>query len=519
MLKINNKKNYLLTICSSFGGKILSIILSFISVPISLNYWGETRYAMFTIINSIIVYLSISNLGLTIAASVLMAKSNNFNEKIKILKRSLYMIILSITIFSILFLLLDKHSDRWVYLVGKIPQEYFKEIYDAMYIMVLLFFVNTIFSLIDSALNGFYKLYVQKYFGIFFSLFSFGSLLLTIHIKGELYHFVLFIGIVKLIFSILKIIYFYYFIYKDAKNEFKGEIKINNESSYKNIFITGIRFFLIGITGMVVWNTDNLVIGHFINIKSVTSYAITFKIYSIIFTSIAIINSSILPLFSKEFSVNNWEWINKTYERLLKIMAILGGLFWISGTIFLKDIIYLWAGEKGYAGLMVVFALGGYSYLLSMVNINSGIANAFNYTKGVVWVGAIEALINFTFSMILLKFLGLGGIAIGTFLGSLLGPTLFLPMIIVKYSSGKIKYDFKFILIHFIKIVFPMLIFSLILQFFISDLIIKILLGLIIIIIYLFLSLKLLPNEIKFFLRKEIKLIIKRPKLLTDVSR
>lgn len=513
MNNISNKKNYLLTLFSSFGGQVLSIIINFVSVPIALNYWGQERYGLFAIINSVIVYLTLSNLGLNSAASTLMAKNNNISEKYLILKRSFYMIIISVAVFTVFFIILDKISLNWIYFVGDIPKQFIKETYTALYIMIILFFFNTVLSIIDSVFNGFHKLYIQKNFDIAMNVFSFGALLLTIAINGKLGHFVLFTGLVKVLFSIVKIGYFYYFM-QDGKQKVKIEEKMieneDSEYSYKNIFMTGLRFFFIGIASLVVWNTDNLVISHFLNIGSVTPYSITFKIYNIIITVIIILTSSMLPLLAKEFGNNNWNWINETYDKLLKIMAIFGGLSWIGGILFFKDFINLWTGEKGYAGLLVVAALGGCTYLLSMVNLNAGIVGAFNYINGfAIWIGWLEALVKFSFSVILLKFFGLGGVALGTLLGSLFAPTIFLPYILKKRSLSQMKCDYRYIIKHFLVIIVPSIVLSVLIQQQISNVLIKIGLGIIQIVLYLVLSIKLLPKENTEFFKQEVFRILK----------
>lgn len=501
MAVISNKKNYGLTLLSSFGGHLSTLVLNLVSVPISLNYWGREKYGLFAIINSVIVYLSISNLGLNSAASILMAKNSRFRDKIAILRRSFYMLLGSILAFSLSLYMVNRFTSRWVYLLGDIPDSLFSETYGAMLLMVVFFFINAVFSHIDAVFNGFQRLYVQKVFDTLFLFLSFGVLLLTVAVKGSLWHFVLFNGLARLLVSLIKIAFFYYRIYGEEKRRgkaaaFSGPEESNTEVSYRAIITTGLKMVVIGIAAMVVWHTDNMVISHYLGIDKVTPYSVSFRIYSAFFSLIAVLNGAILPLIARELSLGNWEWINRVYGILVKLMALVGGMFWLCGVLFLKDFIIFWAGPDGFAGLAVIIALGGYSYLLSMVNLNAGVAISMNYVDEVVWVGWIEAAVKLISSIMLLHYWGLAGVAAGTFLGSFAGPMIFLPWVIKRRSGNRIDFDAVFVARHFFLVLLPSLLVALLIQANLLALVPKILISVVLLLIYLLASKKMLPHEV-----------------------
>lgn len=515
-MSISNKKNYIITMLSGFGGTLVSTLIGFMSVPISLNYWKTERYGLWALLTSILVYLSMSNLGLNASASVLMAKNNDIKVKFTILKKAFSILLGSVIACLIGFVLLNVFNKDWILILGKIPSELMSEAFFTCFSMGIFFFINLPFSLISSLYQGFQKAYIENIFSTCLTVVNFLSLLIIISLKGNLVHFAIINGSTTLIFNIIKAMYFYFSIYK--KTQHSSSINMNNpDTSYRVIFVTGIRFFLIGIAAMVVWNTDNLVISNFLGVERVTPFSVTFKLYQILFNLIFILNTSALPILAKEYGNNNWEWINKVYEKLLVIIAIFGGLTWIGGVFFLKDIVYLWTGPSGYAGLIAVVSLGGYSYLLSMVNLNAGIINSFNYIKGMPFIGWLEALLNIGFSIFLLRYFDIGGVALGTFLGSLLSVTWILPYIIRKRSGQNIKYNKTFILKHFISAILPILIIGILGQLFIKSIILRLILGSLMVLLYLLISYKLMPmytrefinmNLIKFCEKiKSIKLI------------
>jgi len=217
-----------------------------------------------------------------------------------------------------------------------------------------------------------------------------------------------------------------------------------------------------------------------------------------------------MPLLAKEYGNNNWDWINKIYSNMIVLLSILGGACWIGGILFFKDFITLWAGSGNYAGLLMVITFGGYSYLLSMVTLNSGIVNTFNYTSISPYIAWGEALIKIVFSLILVKILGIAGVAIGTFLGSLLIPTWILPIWIRKRSSGKLHYYFPFIRNHFVLVILPVIVVGVLLQLFVSHILILRLLDIAIFLTYFLFSYMAMPVANRIFLFANLNQIFKR---------
>lgn len=500
MSQISNKTNFLKNLFSSLGGTILSTIIGFISVPISLNYWEPEKYGLWALLISVSAYLSLSNLGLNAAATILMTKNPNVASKLKILKKTFNILIISVVTFLFAFILINISNINWIMLLGKIPDNLKNEALLTAYVIGIFFFINLPFSLISSSFQSFQKIYIDNVFSILLIIINFLNLLFVILIKGNLVTFALISGTSTLLVNIIRALYFYFYIYQKVKTD-NTKLELQNyETSYKNIFITGIRYFLIVTAAMVVVNTDLLVISNFLEVKKVTPYSVTLKLFLILNSMILLTTSSLLPIMAREFGYSNWNWINKVYERMLIAMSFIGGLIWIGGVLFTKDIIYLWTGEIGYAGIITVFFLGGYSYLLSMVNLNAGIVTTFNYLKGMPVFAWIEAILKLGFSILLLKYFDVGGVAIGSFLGSLLSATWILPIVIAKKSQNKIHYNLPIVLKQFLYTVLPLLILSVWIQLFVPQITLRILLGTLVIMIYCLFSYNNTPKEIKVLL-------------------
>jgi len=512
MNQLSHKKNYLYTLSSGFGGMILSSLINFIIIPISLNYWRTEKYGIWALITTVLVYLNVSNLGLNTAASMLIAKNSDIKNKFKILKRTRNIFVISVFVMFICFLILNFSAENWISLLGRIPDTLKSETRWASFIFGIFYLINLPFSLLTSAFFGFQKAYVDNIFSFLATLGNLVTLLIVIMIKGSLITFAAITGVVTLCLNFGKFTYFYFFIFKKHKIELtvdldKNENDQNPETGYKYIFVSGMRFFFMAIAGMVIWNTDNFVISHFLGIKEVTPFAVTFKIYYILFSMLAMLNNALLPILAKELGNDNWEWTNNIYHKFLVVSAMIGGMTWLGGMLFFRDVITWWAGKEGFAGLLTVFALGGYSYLVSMANLNAGILSILNYTQRLPLFYWIEAVLKLSISVVLLKLMGIGGVAMGTFLSSLLLGTWLFPFLIVKRTNHRIRYRINFITKHFVFAILPFLIIGIVSQIVIQSAVLRLIIGLLIIGAYSIVSYQIVPLDVKNYFNEIIKQI------------
>jgi O-antigen/teichoic acid export membrane protein len=505
MNTISNKKNYIFTLITGMGGVVLSILLNLVTIPISLNYWKEDRYGIWVLLTSTLMYLGMTNLGLNTAAGVLMGKNPKISDKMKILKRSLLILLFSAGAILSAFYVLNLVTKDWINFIGKIPTNLKDETYSACVVLVVFYLLSLPFSLLSAVYSGFQKLYIDNIFNILLNIINFLVLIMVIILKGNLIYYSALWGISLVVFNIIKYLFFYFSIYRKLHKEiYDKKQTANSDTEFKTIFSTGMRFFFIGIASTIVWSSDNLVISNFISIQSVVPYFITFKLFSIVYGIIFQVNNSIMPLLGKEYGHNNIEWVSNIYSSFLILMVLIGGATWVGSILFVRDFITLWTSSSNYAGLFVVIALGGYSYLLSMSVLNFGIVNTLNYQGFAPYVAWGEAIIKIVFSIWLSKIWGLAGVALGTFLGSLCSPTWILPVFIKKRSEGKINYDFAFLRKHLILAILPCIIMSILLQVSSVNMLSRLIIGVLVAFLYLFLSYMVIPTSFRVFFFRHI---------------
>lgn len=438
-MSYSRKKSYLLNISSSFFASVLSILAGLIMVPAALGYWHEETYGVWILITTFISYLSLSSLGLNSAATILISKTLSIKSKLSILKRALVIMFWYVIVILCVIALISVFVSDWGFLLGKASENVRTQAYDSCTIMLFFFVFNLSFSLLSSALIGFQKAHIDNIFQATIPIANLFALLAVIGLKGDLVSFAIYSGIAGTLVNFIKLFTFLMLSRKWRHQEQPSVIPADSIEGYWEIIAIGFRFLLMGVAVLAWWNSDNIVISQYLGMEEVTRYSITFKLFVIAYTLMNIIGSSLSPIFAKEFALGNWEWINKTYLLSTRLAAFVGGGVCIGGILLSNEIITLWTGASGYAGLAVVTTLGIYTYFLSVNNIDAGVINTCNYTKGIAWVYLFSSTVKLFVSVIFVKLIGIVGVAIGTLAASALFTSWLFPFWINKHSNGMIK--------------------------------------------------------------------------------
>lgn len=494
----NIKKN----ISLSYLSVVITSVIGFISVPLMINYMGTEIYGIWILGFSLISYLTLSNFGIPVAAITLMTKTSSEHEKKSIFFNSLVLLVVIASLFIIVIYSMSFIFDGWVKLLGNIKNEHLDIANSILITMLIGFLIRLPFQLAMSAFSAYQKLYLAKMYETLIVISNILVLVLSINLKMDIQSFVFFTVLLNLVINVVAFVHARY-------SFFETSIEENSNISKKSMNIIlghSLSFFYIGIATTVVWATDSLVIGNMFTMTDVAIYSVAFKLFTTLFLVFTTISGVMFPLYGKYYAENNWKKINEVYNLNLSILPAIAGLIWIGGIFFSHDIILLWTGkEELYGGLLLMVALGGYGFILSIVNTHANLLSGLNLVKNTVKIGWLEAGLNLILSIISAEYFGLAGIAIGTVLASLLAPFILLPYYISQNTDNlvitPVKYLFKILLMSLF-FVFISGFFAQYIEFFVFKLVIFFILSILFLLLYCILTQKTECIKIKEVIKK-----------------
>lgn len=431
---VKTKKN----IVASILIKILSIGISFVLIPLALNYLNPTKYGIWLTLTSIIGWFGFFDLGLGNGLrnklAEALAKNDMASAKIYI-STSYAVLSIIIGIVYLIFFLIFPHLN-WTKILNT-PPEMSEEIHKLIFIVFSFFCLQFIIKHISVILKADQKSAISGGINTIASLLSLIFVfVLTKTTNGSLLWLSIAVSVANIIAPLFVTVWYFGSDYKHLTPSIK-HVKFKYA---KGLMSLGFMFFIMQFAALIVFSTDSYIIAQLFGPEAVTPYNIAFKYFSIITMGFSIITTPFWTAYTDAYHKHDYEWIKRITNKQVKFW----GLSAIGVVIMLvceKWFYHIWIGDK----VTIPFSLS--LTMAIWVLISSWTSIFGNFLSGVekIRLSLIHSIImiflNVPLSIFLAKTLGMGptGVMLATCLCVL--PQVFLhpiqyKKIINKTASG-----------------------------------------------------------------------------------
>ena len=333
------KKNIIL----SFALKGTSIAISLILVPLTINYVTPTNYGIWLTLSSIVIWLSFFDIGFGngLRNKLAEALAENNVELARIYVSTTYAILsIVIGIVLILFIIINSYLN-WSKILNS-PPEMESELSILALIIFVFFCLRFIFQLITIVLIAKQESAKASSLDLIANVLSLVLIyLLTINTSGNL----IYLGVVLSLTPAITLLFSSIFLYKSEYKCFAPSFKHIKFIYAKNLMSLGIRFFIIQIAAIILFNTNNIIIIHLLGSKEVTTYNVAFKLFSITTMIFNIIATPLWSAYTDAYAKNDFDWIQSTMLSMKKIflmMIFFTGILLITSPFIFKK----WLGDS-----------------------------------------------------------------------------------------------------------------------------------------------------------------------------
>jgi O-antigen/teichoic acid export membrane protein len=196
-------------------------------------------------------------------------------------------------------------------------------------------------------------------------------------------------------------------------------------SASRTLLQTGSEFFMIQLAGLIVFNSDNLVIAHYVGPAEVTPYNVTWRLVSYAAALQTLMLPALWPAYSEAFVRGDMPWIRITFRKTMLwtmgLAACLSAVFLLAGRILIR----YWAGSMAVPSFALLFWMCVWVMISTFMNNVACILVAVSETRLQAWSSMIGAVLNLGLSIWLVHSLGSLGVILGTvvsYLVALVGP-------------------------------------------------------------------------------------------------
>lgn len=423
-------------ILALFVVKGLTIVISFAMVPVTLNYVQKEQYGIWLALASFIEWFSFFDVGLGNGLRNKLAESwaRDEVEEGRIYVSTAYTLLTIIFgAILVLFYLVNPFLD-WTEILNTAGTS--KEELTAVMVFTFSFFcIRFVLKLIFSVFYADQRPSLQGVINLIRkALILVIIIILTNTTEGSLFNLAFTFGFMAVLVLAIVNIYFFNKDYKAVRPSFK----LFRKAYVKDLLNLGVKFFVIGISVLVIFSTDNIIIIQLFGPEEVPAYNIAYKYFGLITIGFGIICTPFWSAFTEAYTKNDIKWIKNIVNKLVKAwFAFLAlGVFLL---LFSDIFFHLWVPEIEIPFHLSVFMLI-YVVFQTWGSIYIKFLNGVNKVNLQLIAGIVGAIINIPLSIFLAKTCGLGtaGVILASTVSVFYGPII-APIQYKKIIEGKAK--------------------------------------------------------------------------------
>jgi len=422
------KKN----IATSVIIKGLSIFAGFLLVPLALEYLDPTRYGIWLTLSSILAWFGFFDIGLGngLRNKFAEAKAIGNDKLVKIYVSTTYALIIVIMVSLFLLFLIINNLLDWTKILNT-PRNLQTDL-NSMVIVVFAFFcLRFITKLITNILLADQKSGIRDSLDLIAKLMNLGLIFLLLKTtEGSLFN----LGFIYSATPVFVLIIASLFFFSKYYHEYIPSYKYIDFKYSKDLMKLGLNFFVIQISAMIIFSTDNMIITQLFGPAEVTPYNIAHKYFGMAMMGFIIIVAPFWSAFTEAYVKKDFEWIKRSIKKLIAIWGILVAAvivmliianpfyaFWLDGKVKVPQFLSV---------LMAIYVIFSAWDTIFVHFING--TGKIRFQRN---VSIITAILNIPLSILFAKYLSLGiaGVILGTIvcisLGVLLSPLQYLKII------------------------------------------------------------------------------------------
>lgn len=407
---MNNSKQKIFAVALGYGNIVVHNLVSFILTPLMILIWGDASYGIYKIILSLMAYFMLIDSGIKNTVirfvSEYRASNDRKNERRYIATIFSYYVIASIVLGLIVFVLY--HALPAIYSASLTSSEI--QLMQHSLPWLLLYTIGTLFFNCFAALLRGHNMQISvQAINIIRSCLRFAILYLMLRKKYSVEQVIAADALITLLFA--TVVLFIIFIPMKLPPLFNGISK----NFIKHIVNFTSIMLVYTISTSLFWSVGNFLVGIMTSSVLAAVYATSITLTNMFQSLSSTVSQVLVPdIMVKSFSTDSMEDMNKMMVRVGKIKMPIMLLIVLGFGLFGNEFVHLWVGE-GYTGTYVIAFITMIPLMLGLLqDVPNNYILAKNKHKTMALISLVSSILNIALSVVLIKFIGIYGAALGT---------------------------------------------------------------------------------------------------------
>ena len=365
-------------ILASFFIKGWSVLVQLMLVPTTLACLGVYENGVWLTISSVLIWIDNMDIGLGNGLRNKLAEAMAHNDYAKgqqYVSSTFAMLAIIIVPTCLLLIFLELFTDT--YNVFNVDKGIVANLDIILVVTTIMVCSTFIFKFIGNFYMG---LQLPAVNNLLVTSGNTISLLATYCIYLSGIHSLLLVALVNTAAPLLVYIISYPITFSGRYSQLRPSIKSVKLSVAKELFSIGSSFFILQISGVVLFFSSNIIISNLFSPSMVTPYQIAHRYFMVATLIFTIVGVPYWSATTDAFARNDMEWIKRSNRILNRL--ILGLVLLLSLMIILADWIYgIWIDDKAYVPFKMTLIAGVYQFILIWSTRYSFVINGFGYLR------------------------------------------------------------------------------------------------------------------------------------------
>ena len=423
MILINQLKNLLQgdsrskvvaqNIVASMGIKGISIMVTFMLVPLTIGYVSPKLYGIWLTLSSFLTWLCFLDIGLAqglktqLAAAIAKGEMQRGKE---LVSTTYFMLILIFVPVCIILEWLVPFVP-WCQLLN-VDAHYHAEIVQVMHVLLAFACLQMIVNTLVSVIAAFQKVALSN---TFIPIGNLISLLIIYILTKTTPPSMMALALTLVAMPILVVILASFILYTGRFRSVAPSWRSVRRKLLPSIFSLGYKFFLINIQVVVVYQCTNLLIANISSPEDVTRYNIAYQLLGVAVMVFNIVVSPLWPAFTDAYTRKDFQWMHLTRRRMIRLFGISALLCTL--IVALSPFIYaVWIGDRVSMPFAMSVFVGIYVLAHCWQVLNSTMIVGMGKVQLHTIVAVMGMLIHIPQSLFLSQYIGMYGVLLSVIL-------------------------------------------------------------------------------------------------------
>jgi O-antigen/teichoic acid export membrane protein len=351
-----------ITASTSFLSKALTIVISFVSVPLTVHYLGAERYGVWLTISSLLTWMALTDFGIAGNALVNVIAEADGKEDRQLAREytaSAFWALngVSITIGAVLACSFQRIDWRAVFRVSEVMTT--QELQLTCALTLVVFVLSFPLNMLNSVYSAYQDGFVANMWGIASNVLALAGLVVVTQFRGGLPALIIATSGTRVLLSAVNATYMFAFRYRWLRPAPSAVSWIR----IKRLFKLGSKYLVTQLAGLGIYQSQPIIITQLLGPSKVTIFVIAYKIITAPVDLAYIATAPFVSAFSEAKARNDWRWIRGAFKNSTLACLAFGVPATISIALMGKTLVRMLAGPQAVPDWGVIAWLSLYTMI------------------------------------------------------------------------------------------------------------------------------------------------------------